>query len=60
MKKNIKMAQEIKRIQVLDHIIRHDGNKTYAEALKDMQLKQGEGLRRTPGGVPHMPYTNDL
>lgn len=59
MHKDIHWPREMKKIEVLDHVIRHNGTKTYHQAANDMRMNQG--MSRTPGGADrHLPYLNDL
>jgi len=59
--KEIHLPREMKKIEVLDHVIRHNGTLGYGQAANDLRVNQR--MSRTPGGadrMPHIPYANDL
>jgi hypothetical protein len=61
MRKDIHLPAEIRKIEILDRVIRSNGTKSYGEVQNDLKVNQASS--RFPGGVhnmPHMPYLNDL
>ena len=58
-RQNIDYNGEARKLELLDHVIRHNGTKSWWDAEQDLRTNQQ--MSNTPGGahrMPPVPYVN--